>query len=293
VRTLLEGAAQFDVVDAKMDWSGYRAIVLPDKVTFDDAIAERVSAYLRGGGAILATCRSGLARGRDEFAVAGWPVRYVGVPERVPDFVLTGGTLAARMPGVPWVCYETGLSVEPQPGSEVLAETYEPYFRRAYDHFCSHFHTPIDGKSAFPSAVRAGRCVYLSHPHFTSYDRHGAFEDAQIARNALALLVPDPLVRTDAPSTCHITLTRQPSAGRWMVHLLHYIPERRCAERDVVQDVIPLRDVELRLRVPRPPSECYLAPSREPIAVAMEGGYACITVPEVRGYAVVVFEGVE
>jgi hypothetical protein len=293
VRTLTECAAQFDVVDGETDWSRYRALLLPDTVTLDVPLAEKLSGYLAGGGSVLATHRSGLARGRDEFGIPEWPVRYHGVPERVPDFILAGPALAECLPGVPWVCYETGLLVEPEPGAGVLAETWEPYFSRAWDHFCSHFHSPVDAKSAFPSAVRRDRCIYLSHPHFASYDRHGAFEDARIVRNALELLVPDPLVLTDAPSTCHVTLTRQPSAARWMAHLLHYIPERRCAERDVVREVIPLHTVELSVKLPHAPAECYLAPSREPLPVSWEGGYARVTVPEVRGYAVTVFEGVE
>src|SRR2546422_3857235 len=38
--------------------------------------------------------------------------------------------------------------------------------------------------------------------------------------------LPDPLVKTDAPTTAQITINRQPEERRHVVHLLHYIPER-------------------------------------------------------------------
>jgi len=60
--------------------------------------------------------------------------------------------------------------------------------------------------------------------------------------NALALLLPEPLARHDGPSTVRLSLTEQAGHDRWIVHLLHYIPERRGEDFDVIEDVIPLHD---------------------------------------------------
>jgi len=291
-RALLEGAHQFDIVDGEMDWSPYSVVVLPDVVTLDEALAAKVSAYLAGGGAVLATGRSGLAADGSGFALPEWPVAYVGPARINPDFVEVFKPLSHDMPGVPFVAYEPGLETRLRDGAEVLASTHLPYFPRSFEHFCSHFHAPIEKQAGYPSAARLGRIVYLAHPHFAAYAKHGATEDAQIARNALDLLLPRPLVRSDAPSTCHITLSRQADRRRWIAHLLHYIPERRSDGRDMIQDIIPLRAVRLEVRTLSAPSACYVAPSTEKLACAYEDGYAKVTVPEVGGTAMVVFEGV-
>ena len=108
--------------------------------------------------------------------------------------------------------------------------------------------------------------------------------------NALKRLLPEPLVTTDAPSTAQVTVTRQSAQNRTIVHVLHYIPERRHPGFDVIEDVIPLHDVTVSVRAVAP-KEAYLAPGREPLAVTREGEYVRFTIPVVRGYAMAVLEG--
>jgi hypothetical protein len=294
-RILMEGHHQFDIVDGEMDWDGYSVLVLPDKVSLDPTLAAKVQAFLAQGGKVLATHRSGeSAGGEARFVLPEWPVDVIGEQPMEPDFIQALEPLVEGLPSVPFVAYEPGLESAPRPDAEVLADTYLPYFERSFRHFCSHAHAPIEGKADYPSAVRKGDVIYLSHPHCTAYNNHGQTEDAQIVRNALSLLLPTPLVQADAPSTCHITITRQPAQRRWIVHLLHYIPERRADGRDLIQDVIPLYDINLRLRVPGSVSGCYLAPSRAPLpSEQREPGVLELTVPEIRGYAMVVLEGLE
>ncbi len=292
-RILMEGHHQFDIVDGDMDWTPYSVLVLPDKVALDGPLAAKVQAFVDAGGRVLATHRSGEAAGGEaRFALPEWPVDAIGAQPLHPDFILALEPLAKGLPGVPFVAYEPGLEVAARPGSEVLAEAYSPYFERTYAHFCSHAHSPVAGKAAYPSAVRKGGIIYLSHPHCSAYVTHGQTEDAQIVRNALDLLLPSPLVRAGAPSTCHITVTRQPERGRWIVHLLHYIPERRAEGRDLIQDVIPLHAVPLSVRTPVPPSACTLAPSGEAVEFTWHGGRVEFTLSKIRGNQMVVLEGV-
>lgn len=292
-RILIEGHHQFDVVDAEMDWSHYSVLLLPDKVRLDALLASKVQAFVGGGGRVLATHRSGeSAGGHPGFVLPEWPVDLIGEQSMSPDFILALGPLASGLPKVPFVAYEPGVEVVPRPNSEVLADAYLPYFERTYAHFCSHAHAPVDRKASYPAAVQRDNVVYLSHPHCTAYLVHGQSEDAQIVRNALELLLPVPLLRSDAPSTCHITLNRQSSLGRWIVHLLHYIPERRADSRDLIQDVIPLYNVRLSVRTPAPPSACYLAPCGSEVAAHWEGGRIEVVVPQVLGHQMVVLEGV-
>ena len=139
--------------------------------------------------------------------------------------------------------------------------------------------------------TRADRAIYLAHPVFGMYHRLGARFWKQLTMNALALALPQPLVRTNAPTTAQVTVTRQESEGRTMVHILHYIPERRAQQIDTIQDVIPLHDVRIALRCDRAPSRVCLAPDEAELSCEWSDGYAEVSIPVVTGCAVVAFEG--
>jgi len=69
-----------------------------------------------------------------------------------------------------------------------------------------------------------------------------------------------------------------------VVHLLHYIPERRGLAFDVIEDVIPLFEVGLAFQTPRPPEKVTLVPTGQPLPFAYRDGYVHVTVPKVRGH---------
>jgi len=97
-------------------------------------------------------------------------------------------------------------------------------------------------------------------------------------------------VRSNAPSTAQITLLEQPEKRRAIVHLLHYIPERRGLEFDTIEDVIPLYHVELAFKRPTRPERVYLAPTGEDVPFEYDGAYVCLAVPQVNGHQMVVAE---
>lgn len=177
----------------------------------------------------------------------------------------------------------------PTDGAEVLGEVWEPYFNRTYQHFCSHAHTPPARRSDFPAVLRKGRIVYFAHPVFSAFAQVGMPFYKQVVLNALKLLIPDPLVQTDAPSTLQVTWNRQPARKRSVLHLLYYIPEKRTLGAEYLEDVIPLYQVPLRLRTV-PPRRVYLAPQGTDLPFEVRGEYIQVTVPEVRGHQQVVLE---
>jgi hypothetical protein len=82
--------------------------------------------------------------------------------------------------------------------------------------------------------------------------------------NALALLLPEPLVRHDGPSTLQVMVNEQAAQKRWVVHLLHYIPERRSQEIDIIEDIVPLYNLHLSVKVPQPVREVACVPRSGP-----------------------------
>jgi hypothetical protein len=293
LRMLLESHHQFDVVDTEMDWSRYRSLILPDKIRLDDALAARVRSYLAGGGAVIASHRSGLRPEGGEgeaFALEELGVRYLREAPFSPDFARARPEIAEGIPDTEHVFYDRGLEVEPVGEGRVLADVWHPYFNRTWEHFCSHRHTPAAGPGDAPAAVATPRTLYFAHPIFGSFYRHGYRPYKQLVLNALLLLLPDPLVETNAPSTARITVTRQETEARTLVHLLHYIPEQRYREIQTIEEAIPLFEVQLAVRLTAAPRRAYLAPEGRELPLEWRNGRACLTVPEVRGYAMVALE---
>ncbi len=286
---LAETHHQFDYVDTESDLAPYNVLVLADKIPLDDSLAAKVSAFMDGGGKLLTSHESGLNEAGDAFALDHLGVEYVGDAEFQPDFVLVGSEINANCPPVPHVMYDRGVEVK-LAGARAIADTFDPYFNRTWEHFCSHQHTPLEGKATRPAVALTDRAAYIAHPVFSMYNQKGARFWKDLAVNTLALLLPCPLVKSNAPSTAQITATRQDKEARTMVHVLHYIPERRSTSIDTIQDVIPLRDVKIALRCDAAPSQVYLAPCGTELDCEFADGYAEVTVPAVEGYAVIVFE---
>ena len=112
----------------------------------------------------------------------------------------------------------------------------------------------------------------------------------QIVANLLDRFLPEPLTRAPgAPACSRVTVTTQP--GRRMVYVLAYLPESRGAGVNMIEEPLDLRDFTVSLRLDgRIPRRAYLAPDRQELRLTVDGRYATVTIPRVRGWSVVVFE---
>jgi hypothetical protein len=289
VRMLQEGGHQFDMLDTQSDLSRYRLVILPDVIAVTTGVAAKLEQYLQAGGALIASYQSGLNAGEDASAVTSLGVTLTGEAPFSPDFIRPKGPLATGLPQTDLVMYLRAMQVEPSPGAEVLADVVVPYFNRGI-RFCSHAHTPSAGRIGYPGVVQKGRAIYFAHPIFTQYHRNAPRWCKQLLLNAVNLLLPDPLVRTNAPSTALISLTEQPEESRWVLHLLHYIPERRGVDFDVIEDVIPLHDIAVSLRTPRPAARVVRVPEGEPLPFEQHDGRVEFTLPKLVGHQMVTID---
>jgi hypothetical protein len=96
---LSEARVQFDVIDSHTNFADYKVLVLPDSVVVDEALQQRLSAYLAGGGALIASYQSGLTPAKDGFALPEWGATYEGEAPFNPDFIVPRGPLAEGLPG--------------------------------------------------------------------------------------------------------------------------------------------------------------------------------------------------
>ena len=101
------------------------------------------------------------------------------------------------------------------------------------------------------------------------------------------MLLPEPALRVEAPSTLQASLNVQPAQNRQIVHLLHYIPERRGREFDIIEDVVPIFGVPVSVRVGGPVSGVKLAPQGVPVQVHVADGRVEFLIPRIDGHQMV------
>ena len=303
VRMLQESGHQFDIVDSGSDFTPYHVLILPDAVLLDDELARKTAAYLDGGGKLIASFESGLTPDKSDFALPQWGVSKAGDGETdsqgqpvrgrhfrsgdYVDYLRAKKVLARGLRETEYVLYMRGLDIGANDDTEILAKFVPSYFDRTWRHFCSHRQTPSSGQPAGPAATRADNVIYFAHPLFRQYHRNAPRWCKQLFLNALDLLLPDPLLRHSGPSSLVTAINRQAVENRWVLHLLHYIPERRGQDFDVIEDVIPLYNVEVNLRLPGPVSTVRCVPDGETLDFATEGGRANFEVPAIAGHQMV------
>lgn len=276
---LEELALQFDIIDAEMDFSPYKLLIVPEDVAGSSALSEKLAAFTAAGGRVLSCGRGALDNGAYP---ACYPARYAGEREAYPDFIVANGLLAEGLePENEYAIYQQGAVLENAQNAVLFARA--PYFPRAGRKFCSHRYTPSAGGEAYPTAALANGVLLFAHPLFAQYRDCAPGWVKQIVKNALDLLLPERLVRHDGASTVTVSLLDQPEHHRTCAHILSYIPVRKSATIDIVEERTQARDLHLTLHIPRGFTRARLVPEGIPLAVEGER----VTVPCVDGYAIV------
>ncbi len=143
--------------------------------------------------------------------------------------------------------------------------------------------------SKFAAAVISGRVGYIAYPIFSAFANHGNLPYRLLVQNMIRRLMGEQMVQVQGPTSLEATVMRQPS-GRTIVHLLNYVPERRTPTLDIVEDIIPLFNVQINLRLAKKPKRVYLAPQETPVDFEYADGRVSLRVPKVEGHQMVAFE---
>lgn len=286
-RMLGESSQQFEILDSRSDFSPYKVIILPDEIPCSSSLTEKVEHYVQTGGKLLASYRSGLNEKGDAFSLNSLGVRLKGEAPYSPDFILPGKSLAKNLKLTEHVMYLKAMEVEAAQDKEILADVVVPYFNRTYRHFCSHRHTPSSGRKSYPGIVRSGNCIYFAHPIFRQYDQNAPLWCKTLFLNALEMLLPNALVKHDGPSTLLVSINEQPQQRRYVLHLLHYIPERRSQSIDTIEDIIPLYNVPMSVHIENPIKSVACVPQSKDLEFVLHCGRVEFTVPEMSGHQMV------
>jgi hypothetical protein len=289
-KMLLELHHPFDILDVEADWSNYKVVVIADRGNPTPELVARLREFVVRGGGLLLSHEALLDPETRQFALAAeMGVSYLQPLEYNPSFFRLRPNFRHGIRDFEWVLMGPGSVVEPSIETDVLADIYASYFNRTGEHFTSHFYSPHTDPTGNPAVTWHGNIAYFYGALFQAYQKEGDSIYRRVVGNMLDLLLPQRLLTTDAPPSTEATVMRQ--GDRHVVHLVNYQPNRRGGHVEVIEEVIPMRNVRVGLRLPHAPSAAYVAPDRTPLPVDYYEGVATVTVPEVREHGMVVFEG--
>jgi len=217
-----------------------------------------------------------LATGNSGFGLAGFPAEKLGMRAFSPDFAQLSGQEQTV------VMYEPAVKVAAAHNAQVLAEIFDPYFNRTYQHFCSHAHAPLEKSSGDPAALLTSSIGYLAHPIFQTYAIHSMTWHRDLITRMINSLLPDPMVKLHGPRSIQAHV--QTRGDETLVHLLHYIPERRGLRYDIVEDALSLAGATLRVRGAF--SSGTFQPQGIPAQITNEDGYSVIPLPAISGHTI-------
>ncbi|MDF2614311.1 MAG: Beta-galactosidase trimerization domain protein [Clostridia bacterium] len=289
--TMLEEMGhQFDIVDVKSDFNSYKVIILPDEIIMNKELAEKVENYIEAGGSVIATYQSGLNSEKTAFASGVFGVNYLGEAPYSPDFIVPKGEIGKGLSETEYVMYKQGTHIEITEGTELLSSVNVPYFNRTWQHFCSHKHTPSSHQYGYPGIVKKGKVIYYSHPVFSTYAQLHPKWCKLLIKNGLDMLLPEPIVRYEGPTSLLACVNLQEQEKRYVLHMLHYIPEKRCQEIFTIEDVIPLYYTKVSMKLSEKAKAVKVVPDGENLDFKYHDGRIQFVIEKINGHAMVAIE---
>ena len=283
-RILLEGKYLFNYIDLEENFDKYKIIILPDSVVVDDYITDKLKKYTEQGGKILASGLSG-TNGEGRF-VLDFGCEFNGENEYVPSYIRPGFEIDS-INNSAYVVYSQGYKIKDIDG-EVLCNFENPYFNRTAEHFCSHQHSPNNPEDGHPVAVMGKDGIYIGYNIFEEYAQKGSLVVKEIVFKLLDRLIGNKTVETNLPAQGVLQLAMQ--KDRYILHLLYASPVKRGKSIEIIEDIIPIYNTKVSVRLEDKPKRIYLAPENEDIDFEYTDGKAEITVDIIDCHQMVVIE---
>jgi len=288
-RILLEGGYLFQVIDAEADFSKYKVVIIPDNIQIDGELEKKLKNYVERGGKVLASGSSCLDARKENF-VLDLGARYIGANPFNPDYIRPRFEIS-DMEIADYVMYSKGDEIRSN-GGEVLADRVHPYFNRSTFKYCSHKHTPPS-----PSSISAGMTegkdgIYIAWRVFEDYATSGMLILKKVVCYALDRLLGDRKSGVvSLPSQGVFTLTEQKRENRLIAHLLYAAPVKRGDGVEVIEDILPVYNTELKINVGnRGVRRVYLAPQNENLDYSISDGVLTTTVSRLECHQMVAVE---
>ena len=284
-RMLLEGNRLYNFIDGTMDFSQYKLLILPDAEIEDEKIIDKIKAYAENGGKIIATGES-LTKNGSFFLDFG--CEYIGENEFKPTYFVPAFNTVNGNTEYIMKCNSYRFNAR---DCEIAAYVQNPYFNRERNRFCSHAHTPNNPEEQFPAAVIKENIAYIGWDIFTAYAKHGHLCFKEIFNFVLDKLMCDSYtVDVKIPDKAVVTYTRQEEEKRSILHLLFAHTTLRGQNTEVIEDTVPLYNVECSVNKEIKPTRVVLQPQGKELPFEYDNGKVNFVVPTVDIHQLAVIE---
>jgi len=258
-RIMLEGKFLYNILDMESDFNSYKLIILPDSIKIVPKLKEKLDIFIKNGGKILATGQSNLNENGTEF-VYDLGAKYIGNNAYKPDFIEPAFNIKNLINSA-YIVYSDGIKIEAN--GEVLAWRADSYFNRNLAHFCSHQHTPVDLKKAKSAGITQGKDgIYVSWKLFEDYAEKGSYPVKEILINIINVLLGDKkTLETDLYAQGVVSLMHQKNENRYINHILYAAPVKRGSGIEIIEDILPIYDINVSLKINKQIKKVYFAPN--------------------------------
>ncbi len=282
----LLSASQIDFEIADKDFSGFDLIIFPSGAKTNDEVIKRLKDYLAQGGKLLCF-GDGLVKDSEFLIDVG--AKYLGAPNFDCDYIHTTEK-NEKLPDAPLLCYYCGHQIEATTG-EIVTNRITSFFRKSDKTFCDYRHVPYDKEQKVGvSAVKKENIVYDCHPLGTIYEQYGSLYHRHYFLHLLNALEYVPAFKVDGlGSAGRATLIDQPERKRYCFNMVYAIPTKH-GKAEVIEDIFPVFNVRIILRVPKQIKRAYLPLSGEELEIVKNGDEQSVLVPKVLCHETVVFE---
>ena len=285
------------------------AVVVPEQCLLEDATIDALEAYVEDGGSLLVTGRSGwwdeANRRRQHsrlFDLLG--LRITGVHPSPVNYIRPAAAFRqeATLPDLPLQCWGAAVAVEPA-AATVLADLVGPHpsvWRDGvqdevhWQHYTTVGACPPGRDSVGPAITVCergqGRAFYVAVDPFAAYRHEGHHLARLFIARLMDLVAPVERRRISALKPLHVELSLQQQDGRLIAHLVNYTGQKRVGNLAHVEEVVPVRDVVVRVRTERSPKQVVLQPGDAALTWEYADGATTVRVPELHLHAMLVFE---
>lgn len=289
-RILFEGKYLYDFIDLEEDFKKYKILILPDQIRINEELEQKLVEYKNNGGKILASGLSLLKESEDVFSL-NLPLKFLGKNKYMPSYMSPSIHLKTNNSNA-FVMYSQGYIIENN-GFEVAGQIKNPYFNREVESFCSHQHTPNTNKEFSPGILYNNDIAYIAYDIFTEYAQMGSLHLKEITVSLIDMLLADKKsLTTNMPDRAVISLMNQKQENRHIVHMLFAHTTIRGKNIEVIEDIVPLYDISVKIKLPTKPRRAVLQPQNIEIPLFFNADDSVtFVVDKVDCHQMVVLEG--
>ena len=282
---LLQNQMDFGII-SENNFADFDTVISPEYSCLDDSAMEALKVYLANGGKLVTACNSLVKNGK--FAI-DTGLEFMGEAEYDCDYIESSGRYS-NVPNAPMLCSLPGFRTKAV-GAEVFANFVTPYFSRTYGKFCGHKNTPHNKNGEkYPAITKYGNVVYMSHPLASAYIKQGSLFHREYFINALRLVYSGGAYEVEGlGSQGRVTMIRQPKWHRYCMNMTYAIPTRR-GTADIIEDIMPVYNIKVSLKVKEHIKRIYFGISGEEITVERNGEEISFIIPELNCHTTVVIE---